>query len=240
MRYRFQSVTHSPESDEGTWLDQGFWLEARCLKARRNWSPEYNDCLFQLFGHKAAYLLLMRGKRIRFTHELKHDVNIEGCDAKAIAAFLCDLQQACGQDVQLSESVSSPGFSAFARAVRHRCERGPVPCHFRVRRHGGAVDQWPHLRRTVSDGVTELWEVREPGKWLWWRSVTLASCWINEGRISCGRTTRSAKRRNNAHVELQFGGTLLNSLCAGPGCRSFPAIAGASTSRQVGRLVFLP
>jgi len=175
--YRFEPVSRTPEFDpsKAPRLDSEAWPEVRKLKAGRNWSREYVkttvDCLFQLFGQQTTYFLfsqVMRGMAIQFTHELKQDTRVEGTDAKAVATFLYKLQQGCGQDVQLTES----------HGVHRLVLRSHLP--FEIDASEGlrvAAFEFPVMAARlingcvsvtrVQDGQSEVWEVRDAGRWLW-------------------------------------------------------------------------
>lgn len=175
--WRFEPVTHTPEFDpsRAPRLDPELWPEARCLKARRNWSREYVkstvDSLFELFGQQTTYFLVsqvMRGMAIQFTHELKQELGIEGSDAKSVAAFLYRLQRACGQDVQLTESQGVhrlvlhshlPFDIDVSEGLRVASFEFPVMV---ARLINGRISV-----TRVPNGVAETWEIRDAGRWLW-------------------------------------------------------------------------
>lgn len=175
--YRFEPVTHTPEFDpsKAPRLDSRVWPEARILKARRNIAREYVrtiiDTMLQLFGQQTTYFLVrqvMRGMAIQFTHELKQEMGIEGSDAKAVADFLCGLQRAFGQDMQLTESQGlcrivlgsqRPFGIDTGEELRDASFEFPVMA---ARLINGRISV-----TRVPNGEGEVWEICDAGRWLW-------------------------------------------------------------------------
>lgn len=177
QEFRVEAVAHTPEFDpaKAPQLDPQVWPEERILRARRNWMRHYVkttvDAMVQLFDRQTVYFLLsqvMRGVAIQYAQEMKQDIGIEGTDAKAMADFLYRLQLAGGREVQLTETngvhrilLSShlPFDADVTDGIRAAIFEFAVMA---ARMINGRLS----LTR-VPEGRSEVWEVRDAGRWLW-------------------------------------------------------------------------
>lgn len=176
-QWRFEPAARTPEFDpsKAPRLDPEVWPEARKLKAKRGYSRDWVkgavDCLYRMYGQQITYFIVaqtMRGVAIQYMDELKRDTGVGGSDAKAVAAFLYELQRACGQDVQLTENQG--GYRIILRSnlpFDLDASEGLRAAMFEFPMMATRLISGRISIARVPNGTTETWEIRDAGRWLW-------------------------------------------------------------------------